>query len=567
VIVSRPVPLIGLLDETQISHPSAVDRESGTFSAPCPYFLETLTFGSRIANSAPTGASSVLIGELEMKVCAFIFALLLSLVACADTASNEETSRTWITEVTIISPENPEHIGTGSVLLENGRISRVDRMGGPKNAADATVVSGKGLFLIPGLIDSHVHLASIPGLPPEMSFGPAGGKSAMTKKYFEQLPRSYLYFGYTTLVDLAVVDQRVLENFRQAPLHPDLYDCGASLPLANGYPMSSAPPETRFKLFPNFIYDPKRASTIPVEYKPQYHTPAANVARVKRSGGVCVKTYFERGFGADRNLPVMDATGLADIRRAATQSDLALMMHANSFEAQKFAVEGDVDVLVHGMWNWGGLNQQTELPREIKDVLDRIAQKRIGYQSTIQVMQGLRAYFDPEYLKIKAIPKVIPTEMLEWFNSPEGKWFKKELVDGNAPDAAMRNGFDNGPLRRVRQVVAYLASKDANFLFGTDTPSSPTYGNLPGLNGYLEMRQLQEAGLSLKQIFRAATINNAREFKIDSQVGTIEPGKIANLVLLKKSPLESVDAYDSIVTVWIHGNQISRDSLAINPKK
>lgn len=131
----------------------------------------------------------------------------------------------------------------------------------------------------------------------------------------------------------------------------------------------------------------------------------------------------------------------------------------------------------------------------------------------------------------------------------------------------MRDEFDNGPLRRVRQVVAYLASKDANFLFGTDTPSSPTYGNLPGLNGYLEMRRLQEAGLSLKQIFRAATINNAREFKIDSQVGTIEPGKIANLVLLKKSPLESVDAYDSIVTVWLHGKQISRDSLAVNPNK
>jgi len=502
-----------------------------------------------------------------MKVFTFIFALLLSVAACADSSLNEGTNRTWITDVTIISPENLERVETGSVLIENGRISRVDRKAGPKKAADATVVSGKGLFLIPGLIDSHVHLASIPGLPPEMVFGSTAGKTAMTEKYFEQLPRSYLYYGYTTLVDLAAVDRQVLENFRQSPLHPDLYDCGASLPFANGYPMSFAPPETRFKFFPNFIYDPKQASTIPAEYKPPDHTPAAAVALVKRSGGKCVKTYFERGFGADRNLPVMDAPVLADIRRAATQAGLSLMMHANSFEAQKFAVEGDVDVLVHGMWNWGGLDQQTELSLEITDVLDRIVQKRIGYQSTIQVMQGLRAYFDPEYLKLKAIPKVIPAEMLEWFNSPEGKWFKKELADDNAPDAAMRDGLDNGPIRRVRQVVAYLASKDANFLFGTDTPSSPTYGNLPGLNGYLEMRRLQEAGLSFKQIFRAATINNAREFKIDSQVGTVEPGKIANLVLLKKSPLESVDAYDSIVTVWIHGKQISRDSLAVNPTK
>ena len=131
----------------------------------------------------------------------------------------------------------------------------------------------------------------------------------------------------------------------------------------------------------------------------------------------------------------------------------------------------------------------------------------------------------------------------------------------------MLEGYERGPLRRVRQVVAYLASKDADFLFGTDTPSSPTYGNLPGLNGYLEMRQLQKAGLSLEQIFRAATINNARRFKIDSQFGSIEPGKIANLVLLTKSPLESVDAYDSIALVWIHGKAVTRDSLAVvSPK-
>jgi len=194
-------------------------------------------------------------------------------------------------------------------------------------------------------------------------------------------------------------------------------------------------------------------------------------------------------------------------------------------------------------------------------------EKKIGYQPTIQVLQGELAYFDPEYLKIEAIPRVIPKEMLEWFNSPEGKWFKKELTDDDTPDAVMLKAYDRGPLRRVRQVVAYLASKDANFLFGTDTPSSPTYGNLPGLNGYLEMQQLQQAGLSLAQIFRAATISNARKFKIDSQLGTIEPGKIANLVLLKKSPLESLDAYDSIVTVWVHGTPVSRDSLAVSSNK
>lgn len=46
--------------------------------------------------------------------------------------------------------------------------------------------------------------------------------------------------------------------------------------------------------------------------------------------------------------------------------------------------------------------------------------------------------------------KVIPKEMLEWFNSPEGKWFKKELVDDDTPDAAMLEMSERGPVRRVR---------------------------------------------------------------------------------------------------------------------
>jgi imidazolonepropionase-like amidohydrolase len=489
------------------------------------------------------------------------------LLAVAGSAFGQAANPTWITDVTIISSENLDHIGTGSVLIENGRIARVERGPTPKKPAGATIVSGKGLFLVPGLIDSHVHLAAVPGVSYEVSLSPADKKPPMLKRYPEQLPRSYLYFGYTTLIDLAVVDRQVLDKFRQAPVHPDLYDCGESLPFANGYPMSFAPPETRFKAFPNFIYDPKQASAIPSEYKPQDHTPAAGVASVKRSGGICVKTYFERGFGADRNLPVMGPEVAAEVRRAATQAGLVLMMHANTFEAQKFAVQADVDVIAHGLWNWGDLYKQTELPPEMKALLDEIVRKRIGYQSTLQVIQGLRAYFDPGYLNMPDIPKVIPAEMLEWFKSPEGKWFKKELADDNVPDAAMRQNIDNGPIRRVRLVLEYLASKDANFLFATDTPSSPTYGNLPGLNGYLEMQQLREAGLSLKQIFRAATINNAREFKLDSQVGTIEPGKVANLLLLRKSPLESLDAYDSIVTVWVHGKPVSRDSLAATANK
>lgn len=498
-----------------------------------------------------------------MKTFAILCRVLASLLVFAESGPDQSANRVWISDATIVSPESLDRVEKGSVLIENGRIAKVERSKTAKKPAGATLVPGNGQYLIPGLIDSHVHLASVPG----MSLDQTEGKREMVQAYFTQLPRSYLYFGYTTLVDLAVVRPQVLEDFRQAPLHPDLYDCGGSLPFANGYPMSFVPPEVRFKAFPNFIYDAKQTGRIPPEYKPEDHTPAADVARVKSSGAICVKTYFERGFAADKKLPVMGPDVLAEIRKAATQAGLVLMIHANGFEAQKFAAEGNVDVIAHGMWHWGDLDKGTELPDEIKHLLDQIVEKKIGYQPTIQVLYGEAAYFDPEYLKMDAIARVTPKEMLEWFQSPEGKWFGKELNEDNEPDAVIFKDYEQNWLRRVRQVVAYLASKDANFVFGTDTPSSPTYGNLPGLNGYLEMKQLQKAGLSLAQIFRAATINNAREFKMESQLGTIEPGKVANLVLMRKSPLESVDAYDSITTILVNGKLIPRESLVVNANK
>ena len=482
--------------------------------------------------------------------------LLISLLVVPIVAGAAD--RILITDVTIISPENLAHVEKGNVLIENGSIVKVDHGAARKIPPGVKVVSGREQYLIPGLIDSHVHLASVPGMAP-MS---PGVPPDLIDAYFKQLPRSYLYYGYTTVIDLAVYDHNRLDEFRHAPLHPDQYDCGESLPVANGYPMSFAPPEVRFKVFPNFIVDPAQASQIPSDLRPEDHTPAMAVARDKASGAVCVKTYFERGYGHDRNLPVPSPEIFAEIRKATTEAGLVLMTHANAYEAQKFAVDGGTDVLAHGMWNWGEFNNRQELPAEMKALLDRIADQKIGYQPTFQVLQGLRAYYDPDYLKTPAIPKIIPGGMLTWFNSPEGQWFKKEIAGDDVPDATMLVNFDQGLLHRARLVTGYLAAKNANFLFGTDTPSSPTYGNLPGLNGYLEMQQLQRAGLSLSQIFQAATLSNAKQFKLDKQLGSIQPGKIANLVLLKKSPLESIDAYDSIVSVWIHGAQVQREALA-----
>jgi len=69
------------------------------------------------------------------------------------------------------------------------------------------------------------------------------------------------------------------------------------------------------------------------------------------------------------------------------------------------------------------------------------------------------------------------------------------------------------------------------------------------------------AKMSLRQILEAATINNAKAFGLADRIGTIEIGKRANLLLLGRSPLESVEAYDSIRSVWIGGRRLDPASL------
>ena len=73
-----------------------------------------------------------------------------------------------------------------------------------------------------------------------------------------------------------------------------------------------------------------------------------------------------------------------------------------------------------------------------------------------------------------------------------------------------------------------------------------------------------EAGVTPLQVFLAATVNNAKFFGLGDEIGTIEAGKQADLLLLHENPLDSVAAYDSIEYVVLDGNTIERSSLAVD---
>jgi len=98
-------------------------------------------------------------------------------------------------------------------------------------------------------------------------------------------------------------------------------------------------------------------------------------------------------------------------------------------------------------------------------------------------------------------------------------------------------------------------------IFGSDTPGVDGFGNPPGLNGRLELQNWADTGAPLSLILRAATLDNATALGLCDDLGSIEVGKRADLLLLKEDPLASVSAYDSIETIFLNGEPIAREAL------
>ena len=67
-------------------------------------------------------------------------------------------------------------------------------------------------------------------------------------------------------------------------------------------------------------------------------------------------------------------------------------------------------------------------------------------------------------------------------------------------------------------------------------------------------------------IFAAGTINNARQLGLEKDYGTIEKGRIANLLLLDANPLADLEAWTKIDKVILHGEPIDRETLAADAR-
>ena len=127
-----------------------------------------------------------------------LVATAASAFALSACATHAPSSGLVISNVTVVSPERAQPLKHAYVRIIDGRIAELST----QRLRGASQIDGTNRYLIPGLIDSHVHLAVPPGFPSAMTAQQAAAHPGIVAAALEQDPRSYLFFGFTTVVDL-----------------------------------------------------------------------------------------------------------------------------------------------------------------------------------------------------------------------------------------------------------------------------------------------------------------------------------------------------------------------------
>ena len=102
-------------------------------------------------------------------------------------------------------------------------------------------------------------------------------------------------------------------------------------------------------------------------------------------------------------------------------------------------------------------------------------------------------------------------------------------------------------------LVKIMNEEGVRIIAGTDTP----IGYLtPGYSLHKELELLFEAGMSQREVLRSATITTAEFLNIEDQIGTIDEGKLADLVILNSNPLDSISNTQDIYLVISKGKKL-----------
>ena len=409
-----------------------------------------------------------------------------------------------------------------SILIYDGCIAAIGRDVAGENAEK---LDAEGLTVLPGLIDAHVHLYSVPGTL-------CRGDSLDVIRQLQRVHlRAYLACGVTTVVDFGSYpsEVRVIKRWLQA-----------------GQPG----PRVLF-LSPWFITPDGYLADMPgptgVLYPP-VASPGDVEERFEASKGldaVGVKVFLESGFGSD-SFPIHSPEMREAIREAAAKRGLPLYIHSWTEADGHLALDMGAYCLAHS----NGLQSD--------EIVARVKAQSAYVTTTSSMPDAFSIHHDPSRLDDPLVQLVVPEIERATARQPESwdklsRGFATMLAPDNASEAqiaaAAQNFGADIPAGRERQAgtVRKLHEAGVAVVAGSDSGNWPLISYFfHGPTTLREIELLGESGLSPMEAIQAATVVPARMLDLSDEIGTIEVGKQADLAIVRGDPLEDLGALRSI---------------------
>ncbi|WP_298780095.1 amidohydrolase family protein [uncultured Polaribacter sp.] len=298
---------------------------------------------------------------------------------------------------------------------------------------------------------------------------------------------------------------------------------------------------------------------VTTSHDPSVHTAAAfTLEELQRNGQLVGPRMFSTGFilyGAEGDFKAV-VNNLEDARFAVARTKAFGAKSIKSYnqprreqrqQIMQAARELGVNVVPEGGSSFyanmsmifdghTGIEHNIPIAPIYKDILSLWKNSKTGYTPTLIVNYGgVNGEFE-WYQKSNV-----------WENKTLLKYTPRYVIDSRSRHRTMipDEEYKNGHILTSETVTA-LASEGVKVNLGA-------HGQLQGLGAHWELWMLQQGGLSNHEALKAATINGADYIGVADEIGSLEKGKLADLIIMDKNPLENIQNSNSVIYTMVNG--------------